>query len=61
MNTKTKKSNVWVCPRCNEVYDLRKIDPSELEREDCPTCRKEAAETRALAMLTLHPPPEMIL
>lgn len=34
------KSNVWVCLRCDEVHDLRKIDPAELERDDCTKCRE---------------------
>lgn len=34
-----KKSNVWTCPRCDEVYDLRRMDPAEVEREDCQKCR----------------------
>ena len=32
---------IWVCPRCDEVYDRDKIDGEYVERGDCPSCRIE--------------------
>ena len=30
---------IWVCPQCDEVHDLDKIDSEYVERSDCPSCR----------------------
>ena len=35
---------IWVCPQCDEVHDLNKIDIDYVAEGDCPSCRIETGE-----------------
>lgn len=39
-------ATMYVCPRCDEVHDLKKttISSEHIARGDCPSCCEEAVE-----------------
>ena len=39
--TEVLASRVWVCPQCDEVHDLLKMDPDDVLRDDCSVCRMQ--------------------